>query len=86
VVITTVTCKRRKNTSKVLIFPPLLDLLSSGFSLSLGSLVFLLQVKRPGRQSPDRIRLTNLALPSRRVDLKTPLDDRVDLLFSLRFF
>jgi len=44
-VITTVTCKRRKNASKVSVLLPLLDLFSSGFSLSLGSLVFLLQVE-----------------------------------------
>jgi len=46
-VTTTVTYKRRKNTSKDSVFPSLLDLLSSGFSLSLDSLIFLLQVTDP---------------------------------------
>jgi hypothetical protein len=41
--------------------------------------------KRLGWRSLDRIRLTNLAIPDARVDLKTPLDDRVDFLISLRF-
>jgi hypothetical protein len=41
--------------------------------------------KRLGWRSLDRIRLTNLALPGRRVDLKTPFDDMVDFLISLRF-
>jgi len=41
--------------------------------------------QRLGWRSLDRIRLTNLALPDCRVDLKTPLDDRVDRLISLRF-
>jgi hypothetical protein len=41
--------------------------------------------KRLGWKSLDRIRLTNLALPDCKVDLKTPLDDRVNLLVSLRF-
>jgi hypothetical protein len=41
--------------------------------------------KRLGWRSLDRIRLTNWALPDCRVDLKTHLDDRVDLLISLRF-
>jgi hypothetical protein len=42
-------------------------------------------VKRLGRGSPNRIRLTNLALPGHRVDLKTPFNDRVNLPICLRF-
>jgi len=33
-----VTCKEEKNASKVSVLPPFFDLISSGFSLSLGSL------------------------------------------------
>jgi hypothetical protein len=44
---TTVTCKRRKMQSKFWFFLPVLDMLSSGFSLSLSSLIFLLQVTDP---------------------------------------
>jgi hypothetical protein len=34
----------------------------------------------------DRIRLESLVLPDCRVDLKSPTDDKADLLISLRFF
>jgi hypothetical protein len=41
--------------------------------------------KRLGWRTPDRIRLTNLMLSDFRVNLRTPFNDRVDLLISLRF-
>jgi hypothetical protein len=41
--------------------------------------------KRLGWRSLDKIRPQNLVFPDCRIDMKTLLDDRVDLLISLRF-
>jgi len=43
--------KKKKTQAKFRFFLPLLNLLSFGFSLSLGSLIFLLQVTNPRRRS-----------------------------------